>query len=107
MAMLMQEGFRFENYVDVFDAGPQVVAETAGIKTIAASRQFEAIEMNSNNAPGQTMLVCTRELARFRLAQCTACVLDAGMFGIGSLAVEAATLASIGAKSGDMFSAVV
>ena len=38
MKMLLDEGFEFENYVDIFDAGPLVEARKEDIKTIVESR---------------------------------------------------------------------
>jgi arginine N-succinyltransferase len=37
MAMLIEEGFQFENYIDVFDAGPQMAAPLNAIRTVAES----------------------------------------------------------------------
>lgn len=37
--ILLREGFRYENYVDIFDAGPTVSANRADIHTIKASRK--------------------------------------------------------------------
>jgi arginine N-succinyltransferase len=39
--LLEEEGFRFENCVDIFDAGPTVVAPRDQIRTVKDSRQFE------------------------------------------------------------------
>lgn len=39
MRMLQQEGFRYEGFVDIFDAGPQLACETKDIKTVAATRR--------------------------------------------------------------------
>lgn len=38
MNILLKEGFRYNNYVDIFDAGPTIEAPLAEIKTIALSR---------------------------------------------------------------------
>jgi arginine N-succinyltransferase len=72
MAMLMQEGFRFENYVDVFDAGPQVVAQASQIKTIARSQLCTATRPASGRQESLTSLVCNTDLANFRLTSCKA-----------------------------------
>ncbi|MFI4918843.1 MAG: arginine N-succinyltransferase [Legionellales bacterium] len=37
MTILLKEGFRYSNYVDIFDAGPTIEAPLADIKTIASS----------------------------------------------------------------------
>lgn len=38
LAMLETEGFRFDNYVDIFDGGPTVTARTDDLRTIRESR---------------------------------------------------------------------
>lgn len=38
MSILQKEGFRFNNYVDIFDAGPTIESPLSDIKTIALSR---------------------------------------------------------------------
>lgn len=38
MNILLKEGFRYNNYVDIFDAGPTIEAPLADIRTIALSR---------------------------------------------------------------------
>lgn len=40
MNILMREGFRYQNYVDIFDAGPTLEAPRDQIKSITASRIF-------------------------------------------------------------------
>jgi len=37
LELLQREGFKYKNYVDIFDAGPQIEAETENIFTIANS----------------------------------------------------------------------
>lgn len=38
MTILLKEGFRYTNYIDIFDAGPTIEAPRADIKTIKLSR---------------------------------------------------------------------
>lgn len=38
MNILMREGFRYNNYVDIFDAGPTIEAPTHSIQTVKSSR---------------------------------------------------------------------
>lgn len=40
MNILMREGFRYQNYVDIFDAGPTLEAPRDQIRSISASRVF-------------------------------------------------------------------
>jgi arginine N-succinyltransferase len=63
MAMLLEEDFRYEGNVDVFDAGPQVHAERDRIRTVAES--FVAPAASAGR--GGPMLVSNQDLAGFRV----------------------------------------
>lgn len=43
--MLENEGFRFENYVDIFDAGPTITAPLQKIRAVRESRYIKAREL--------------------------------------------------------------
>lgn len=66
MAMLMKEGFRYDGYVDVFDAGPQVVAPLSKIRTVEDSRTARLM-IGKPGAAAQEMLVANGRLADFRM----------------------------------------
>jgi len=66
MAMLGQEGFRYEGYVDVFDAGPQVHVERDSIGTVRDSRTGKTAGLADHDET-MPMLVCTTDFARFRM----------------------------------------
>lgn len=72
MEMLIQEGFRYENYVDVFDAGPQVVAKAANIATIANSVVAQAQPLGHGSRSLETHLICNHDLGQFRLVSAAA-----------------------------------
>ncbi len=40
LAMLKAEGFSYQGYVDIFDAGPAIEAETDKIRAIAESQNL-------------------------------------------------------------------
>ncbi|MBY4676474.1 arginine N-succinyltransferase [Marinobacterium arenosum] len=68
--MLEQEGFRFEQYVDIFDAGPTL---TAPLQSIRAVQQSHYAKVRVQAAPDQDpaaplMLVANTGLADFRCA---------------------------------------
>lgn len=66
--MLESEGFRFENYVDIFDAGPTITAPLTKIRAIRDSRQL-AVSITSNqddNAENQMYLVSNLSATDFR-----------------------------------------
>ncbi len=94
LKMLEQEGFYFERYVDIFDGGPTVTADTDDIRTIRESEEetVAAIE------PGGRikMLVARGRLKDF--ATCFAAVRKLGREGI-AIDPEAAEL--LGVKVGD------
>lgn len=93
MAMLMEEGFRYESYVDVFDAGPQVIAPRDRIRTVAESRTaLIAIGDPGSGAP-ETIIANSR-LDGFRLVCAPA--LDDGDVLIVSAASAAALLCEAG-----------
>ncbi|MEC7452475.1 MAG: arginine N-succinyltransferase, partial [Pseudomonadota bacterium] len=39
MAMLEKEGFKFTNYIDIFDGAPSMEAEVLSLKTVKSTRQ--------------------------------------------------------------------
>jgi arginine N-succinyltransferase len=65
MRMLENEGFAFENYVDIFDGGPTMTARTDQVKTIrdAVNAKIRALEED-----GEASMVATGRLADFRCA---------------------------------------
>jgi arginine N-succinyltransferase len=66
MRMLENEGFAFENYVDIFDGGPTMTAKTDTVRTVreAHSATVTAIDDDS----GEAALIATGRLADFRCA---------------------------------------
>lgn len=69
MALLRREGFRFEGYVDVFDAGPQMHVERDSIATVRNSQIAVVARAASPGEPMIGYLVSVDSLARFRVAQ--------------------------------------
>ena len=67
MELLLKEGFRYEGYVDVFDAGPQVQARPAEIATVRDSRLLRLLPGEAQDTDPQAM-VATASLARFAVA---------------------------------------
>ncbi len=75
MQMLIEEGFRFENFVDVFDAGPQVIAPLSEINTVRKSAQVE-LAAGPVGQNSQEYLVCNDRLDGFRLVKAVAAIED-------------------------------
>jgi arginine N-succinyltransferase len=66
MRMLENEGFAFENYVDIFDGGPTMTARTDQVRSIADARDSKLVAIGDDG--GKEALVATGHLADFRAA---------------------------------------
>lgn len=67
MRMLEQEGFAFENYIDIFDGGPTMTARTDNVRTIRDAQRAEVVAIDSTgDAFGQRALVATGSCGDFR-----------------------------------------
>ncbi|BCA61647.1 arginine N-succinyltransferase [Sphingomonas sp. HMP9] len=66
MRMLENEGFAFENYVDIFDGGPTMTARTDQVRSIADARDNRVVAIGGDD--GKDALVATGHLANFRAA---------------------------------------
>ncbi|NVK40582.1 MAG: arginine N-succinyltransferase [Oceanospirillaceae bacterium] len=64
--MLEAEGFRFEGYVDIFDAGPTVATRLNDIRTVRDSRYVKARVCEAPPSGDSLFLVSNTELAGFR-----------------------------------------
>ena len=99
--MLEKEGFRYEGYVDIFDAGPTVECDVDDVGAVANCRSFNT--MIDNSPPGDDAviyLVSNGGLSNFRAALVTATP-RAGEF---SLNIEMA--AALQVNAGDQIRAV-
>ena len=77
MMLLKSEGFRYEGYVDVFDVGPQMHCDRDHIATVARSRRGGVSTLSPNAAPAaSSYLVCTEDLANFRVIMASALASD-------------------------------
>lgn len=95
MAMLRSEGFRYEGYVDVFDAGPQVHCERDEIATIRGSQIADLAVLSPRAAPGSpTCLISNTLLDGFRVIAG-----DARHAG-GQLAVDPEVTRALGIEPG-------
>lgn len=91
LAMLRREGFRFEGYVDVFDAGPQVHCDRESVATIRLSRKGPVARLSPSAEPDSPeYLVCNTELDRFRV------VLAPGRVAEGEIALSNDVAAALG-----------
>ncbi len=94
MRMLENEGFAFENYVDIFDGGPTMTARTDRVATIANAQQRTIVAVDRDD--GTESLVATGRLHDFR---CT----FARVRTVGDgIAVDADGAAALGVGAGDV-----
>jgi len=94
MRMLEEEGFTFENYIDIFDGGPTMTARTDNVRTIAGAAR--ATVAHKAPANGIKALVAKGQLADFRCAM--------GRVEVeadGTLALDPAVRAALHVKPGD------
>ena len=63
MRMLENEGFAFENYIDIFDGGPTMTARTDQVRTIREATTASVVGLDADR--GEAMLVATGRLADF------------------------------------------
>jgi arginine N-succinyltransferase len=91
-AMLLDEGFRDEGYVDIFDGGPTLVADIDSVRTIASSSAATFIGEQSGGVP---TLISAGVGPEFRLVRGVASAVEDGV----RLDGESATLLRV--TSGD------
>lgn len=65
MRMLENEGFAFENYIDIFDGGPTMTARTDRVKTVREASESPVITIQGG---GEPVLASAGKLANFRAA---------------------------------------
>lgn len=92
--MLEEEGFRYEGYVDIFDAGPTVECDVVDVSAVRHSRLVRA---DVGNAPQGDVwfLVSNTALAEFRVAMVQGAIVD------DSFALNATTAAALRISAGD------
>jgi arginine N-succinyltransferase len=95
MRMLEKEGFRFENYIDIFDGGPTMTARTDDIRTIREARDAKVAAIGNGGEPS---LVATGRLHDFR------CAYGKVRLDDGGAALDPACAATLGLAAGDRIS---
>lgn len=93
-AMLEQEGFRHQGYVDVFDAGPTMQAERGQIPTVRRSRTAKIVKL-SQVSPSALYIASNTALEDFRI---TRTPLEETASGV---VIDPATAAALKVKAGD------
>jgi len=63
MRMLENEGFAFENYIDIFDGGPTMTARMDNVASVAGARHIDVTGLGED---GEEALIAAGRLAAFR-----------------------------------------
>ena len=71
--MLLEEGFEFNGYIDVFDAGPVVDAKVKNIRTLRESRVLEVAGV-AERTEGADCLLAAGAVAEFRCVRAKAAI---------------------------------
>jgi arginine N-succinyltransferase len=103
MRMLENEGFAWENYVDIFDGGPTMTARTDQIRSIREAQDVPVVEISANLGEilgGDKMLVTTGRLHGFKAAYGWTLKRD------GGVALDEVSAATLGLSVGDQITYV-
>lgn len=88
MKMLEREGFAFESYIDIFDGGPTMIAQTDQVRTVRDACEYR-FAGTAEDWDGEQLMLSTGHLTGFR-----ACY--------GYLSVEEQGVARLDPKSAEM-----
>lgn len=89
LQMLMNEGFRYENFVDIFDAGPTVHAYVDNIKTVVDSQEKSLEYISDDDENGTNCLICNSSLENFRVTRARVNYLQNGSISISKPVADA------------------
>ena len=95
MALLLEEGFRSEGYIDIFDGGPTLFANIDDLRAVRDSRRATVVAIGETD-PGTDRLVSIGAGAAFRCARGGVAV-----GGGGGLTVDIALARALRLKLGD------
>ncbi|MBA4165318.1 MAG: arginine N-succinyltransferase, partial [Erythrobacter sp.] len=94
MKMLENEGFRFDGYLDIFDGGPTMVAQTDAVRSVseAEGRKVSTVDL----AQGERAILAAGRLGNFRASYGARSMLEDG-----SIAIDSATADLLDVSPGD------
>lgn len=98
MRMLENEGFAWENYIDIFDGGPTMTARTDQIRSIREAQDTEVVEISAQlgeQLGGDKKLVTVGQLHDFKAAYGWTLQRD------GGLAIDEVSAATLGLSVGN------
>lgn len=96
LRLLEREGFRFEGYVDVFDAGPSIHAPLDQIRTVRESVRAKVVRI-VDRIDSVTFMICNARLPDFRVCR--------GYLQVekdGSVEIDEKTAEALAVEPGDM-----
>lgn len=96
MRMLEAEGFRHDSYIDIFDGGPTMLADTDRIRTLADARELRVDRIASPGDAGERFLLAAGQLGDFRSIFADILVDD-----VGAVTISAIDAALLGVQQGD------
>ncbi|MEL1249720.1 arginine N-succinyltransferase [Aurantiacibacter gilvus] len=94
MRMLENEGFSYQGYVDIFDGGPTMLANTDKVKSIADAHYGEVVDDELEK--GEKSLIAAGQLKDFR------CCYGAREFREGGVAIDSLAAELLKVGKGDM-----
>ena len=93
MDLLLEEGFSYENLIDIFDGGPLVRGQIDRLKSVRAARQAKVIL--GQDAGDKSVILANRTLDKFRL------VYEPGKIADEEIAVTDEVARALGLQEGD------
>jgi len=105
LALLMQEGFRLNNYIDIFDAGPTVECRLQDIRAVRESTLWSWIQSDArieiSDPRGDVWMVSNLKFSEYRVI-----MVDGANFKNGQVALTSAEIDILGLSSEDQVRAV-
>ena len=100
MRMLEREGFAFDGYIDIFDGGPTMIAQTDQVRSIRDARNVELVAI-ADQVEGPNMMLAAGRFESF-VAACSNVRLEPE----GGATITRSAAAMLGIQPGDSFTAI-
>jgi arginine N-succinyltransferase len=100
MRMLEREGFSYDCYIDIFDGGPTMIAQTDQVRTVRDSRDLLLVGV-ADHVEGQNMMLAAGRLSGFAAA-CS----NVRMEPEGGATISRSAAEALGIWPGDSFTAI-
>jgi arginine N-succinyltransferase len=100
MRMLENEGFAWENYVDIFDAGPTLTVRTDQVKSIREARDAKIISIQNSDNSGTQCLISAGHMKNWRCTYGNVTKIDDG------ISLDNQSAKTLGVETGETISFV-